>query len=170
LREALNIAIRTEVILKYPTNSKSFFVPEHRRDIGGGVELWRGYFQSVRPGANRLLINVDVTSAMMYKSGSLLDLCLSFFDAQDPRMLMPGHGLTPRRRIALSNFLQNLPVRAVHNNRNRVIKGVSAVGARNLMFDYDGQQISVATYFQLHDNRALTFPDVVCAKVSACLL
>lgn len=168
--EAFNIAIRTDVISRYPTNSKSFFVPAHRRDIGGGVELWRGYFQSVRPGANRLLINVDVTSAMMYKSGPLLDVCLSFFDAQDPRMLMPRHGLTRRKITALSNFLQNLPVQAIHNNRTRVIKGVSIAGARDLNFDFNGQQISVATYYQLHDNRTLTFPDVVCAKASTCSL
>lgn len=171
MREALNIAIRTDVISRYPTNSKSFFVPSQRRDIGGGVELWRGYFQSVRPAANRLLVNVDVTTAMMYKSGPLLDVCLSFFDARDPRALMPRHGLTPRKLRALSNFLLNLPVRATHNNRSRTIKGVSAAGARDLTFDFNGQQTSITAYYQIQENRTLTFPDVICAKVSArCIL
>ncbi|KAF7770313.1 hypothetical protein Agabi119p4_6287 [Agaricus bisporus var. burnettii] len=163
--QALNIAIRTDVISRYPTNSKSFFVPSQRRDIGGGVELWRGYFQSVRPAANRLLVNVDVTTAMMYKSGPLLDVCLSFFDARDPRALMPRHGLTPRKLRALSNFLLNLPVRATHNNRSRTIKGVSAAGARDLTFDFNGQQTSITAYYQIQENRTLTFPDVICAKV-----
>lgn len=159
-----------DVIFQYPTNSKSFFVPSERRDIGGGVELWRGYFQSVRPAANRMLINVDITTAMMYKSGSLLDVCLSFFDARDPRMLAPRHGFTPRRIKALSNFLSNLTVKATHNNRSRTIKGVSRDGARDLMFDFNGQSVDVATYYQLQENKTLRFPDVVCVEVSICSL
>ncbi|KAF9454403.1 argonaute-like protein [Macrolepiota fuliginosa MF-IS2] len=162
---ALNVAIRMDVIFQYPTNSKSFFVPADKRDIGGGVELWRGYFQSVRPAANRMLINVDITTAMMYKSGPLLDVCMSFFELRDPRMLAPRNGFTPKMVRALAGFLQNLSVKAIHNNRNRTIKAVSKAGARDLTFDFDGQQMDVATYYQTQANRVLRWPDAVCVEV-----
>jgi eukaryotic translation initiation factor 2C len=158
-----------DVINQYATNSKSFFVPSGKKDIGGGVELWRGYFQSVRPGANRMLINVDVTTAMMYKSGPLIGLCLSFFDVMEPRMLAPRHGFTPRKITALAKFLSNLSIRATHNNRGRTIKSVSKAGARDLSFDFNGRRITVADYFRLEANKTLQYPDVVCVEVSGCL-
>jgi eukaryotic translation initiation factor 2C len=150
---------------QYTTNSKSFFVADGKRDIGGGVELWRGYFQSVRPGANRLLINVDVTTAMMYKSGPLMEVCLSFFEERDPRKLAPRHGFTARKIAALAKFLSNLSVTTTHINKGRTIKSVSRAGAGDLMFDKDGQMISVARYFQQHANITLRYPDVVCVEV-----
>lgn len=155
-----------DVIFQYPKNSKSFFVPSETRDIGGGVELWRGYFQSVRPAVNRMLINVDIAAAMMYRSGPLLDVCLSFFETQDPNLLAPRHGLTPSRHRALARFLLNLPVRTVHNNRNRMIRGVSEAGAQDSTFDFNGRTINVATYFRVQANTTLQWPDVVCVKVS----
>lgn len=155
-----------DVIFQYPTNSKSFFVPSEKKDIGGGVELWRGYFQSVRPASGRMLINVDITTAMMYKPGPLLDVCLGFFEARDPRLLAPKHGFTPKRIRALAGFLLNLSVKTIHNNRNRTIKGVSRAGSRDLTFDFDGRTMDVATYFQTEANRTLRWPDVVCVEVS----
>ncbi|KXN86194.1 Protein argonaute-3 [Leucoagaricus sp. SymC.cos] len=165
--QSLNIAIRNDVLKKYPTNSKSFFVSTGKRDIGGGVELWRGYFQSVRPAANRLLINVDVTTAMMFKEGPLIDVCLSFFEERDPRTLAPRHNFTPRRITALAKFLSNLSIRTTHNNRSRIIKSVSKAGARDLTFDFNGQRISIADYFRLEANRTLRFPDLVCVEVES---
>lgn len=32
---------------KYPFNIRSFFTPTEKKDIGLGIELWRGYFQCV---------------------------------------------------------------------------------------------------------------------------
>ncbi|KAJ3552291.1 hypothetical protein NP233_g12914 [Leucocoprinus birnbaumii] len=159
--QALNIAIRDDVMQQYPTNSKSFFTPDERRDIGGGVELWRGYFQSVRPAANRLLINVDVTTAMMYKSGNLLDVCLSFFDERNPRALAPRSGFTARKITRLAKFLSNLSVRTPHINKTRVIKGLSRAGARDLSFvDSNGRTITVERYFREQANITLQNPDV----------
>ncbi|KAF5361966.1 hypothetical protein D9756_002190 [Leucocoprinus leucothites] len=154
-----------DVMQQYPTNAKSFFTNAEMRDIGGGVELWRGYIQSVRPAANRLLINVDITTGMMFKSGPLIDLCLSFFGEGNPRALAPRYGFTPRKIARLARFLSNLSIRTPHTNRNRTIRGVSRAGANNSTFDLNGQMITVAQYFQLHANINLAHPDVVCVEV-----
>ena len=73
--------------LKFPFNVRSFFTPSETADIGSGIVLWRGYFQSVRPAMKSMLINIDISTAAMYKSGSLLKLCLEFFGKEQPSAL-----------------------------------------------------------------------------------
>lgn len=43
-------------------------------DLGGGLQALRGYYASVRPSINRLLVNLNVTSGAFYKPVSLYDL------------------------------------------------------------------------------------------------
>jgi hypothetical protein len=50
--------------MKYPFNIRSFFTDQECKRIGGGLELWRGYFQSVRPAIGRILINIDISTGM----------------------------------------------------------------------------------------------------------
>ena len=69
--QALNIVVRMEPSLHYPSNKNSFVPIQEPRPIGGGIELWRGHFQSVRPAIGRMLINVDISTGVMYRSGSL---------------------------------------------------------------------------------------------------
>jgi len=52
--------------LIYPFNARSFFTELETRDIGGGIVLWRGYFQSVRPAVGRMVINFDMSTGAMY--------------------------------------------------------------------------------------------------------
>jgi eukaryotic translation initiation factor 2C len=55
-----------EPSMNFPFNIRSFFTPRETKDIGGGLELWRGYFQSVRPAPGRMLINMDIATGAMY--------------------------------------------------------------------------------------------------------
>ncbi|KAF8993952.1 Piwi domain-containing protein [Cyathus striatus] len=123
--------------------------------IGGGFELWRGFFQSVRPTIGRVLVNVDISTAMMFKSGPLIGLA----------------GLPDRERLRLQKFLVGVCV-IVETERNtggaprkRAIKGLSKVGADQIMFPHDGQNISVAQYFQRKFGRALQFPKILCVEL-----
>jgi eukaryotic translation initiation factor 2C len=63
---------------KFPSRGRSFFTDRETWDIGGGYILWRGYFQSVRPAINRMLVNIDIATGVMYKPGALMDLALEF--------------------------------------------------------------------------------------------
>ena len=46
-------------------NVRSFFTDGGARNIGGGLVLWRGYFQSIRPAVGRMLINVNISTGVM---------------------------------------------------------------------------------------------------------
>ncbi|KAG9961030.1 Piwi-domain-containing protein, partial [Aureobasidium melanogenum] len=57
-------------------------------DITGGLQALRGYYASVRTSSNRILVNLNVTSAAFYKPGPLTDLVSEYvggYAGQAPR-------------------------------------------------------------------------------------
>ncbi|GLB33868.1 putative argonaute family protein [Lyophyllum shimeji] len=170
---ALNVVIRMEPTMKYPFNVRSFFTDRETKDIGSGLQLWRGYFQSVRPASGRMLINVDISTGTMYKAGPLLGLCLEFLNKRDPNALAPSRGFPDRERLRLQRFISGIRILTKHagsdgNPIPRVIKKLSSAGANALNFSMrEGGSMSVADYFQRTQNRKLEFPDVICVEVSS---
>lgn len=160
--------------LSYPFNVRSFFTDREQKDIGNGVILWRGYFQSVRPAIGKMLINIDISTGAMYKPGSLLDLCLDFFGkGSNPRLLAPNAGFPERERLRLERFVSGLRIITTSTNapRGRIprsIRKLSNAGANALSFTLrEGGTMTVAQYFQRTYNRPLRHPDVICAVVGA---
>lgn len=160
-------------IKKYPFNVRSFFTDRETKDIGGGLVLWRGYFQSVRPGIDKMFVNVDIATGTMYKPGSLLKLCLEFVAKSDPNALAPSRGFPDRERLRLQRFISNLRIITNHADQTgrvrrtpRVVKKVTTAGANQITFELrEGGQMTVAEYFRRVQNRPLQFPDVVCVEV-----
>jgi eukaryotic translation initiation factor 2C len=160
-----------EPSLKYPFNVRSFFTNRETKDIGGGIHLWRGYFQSVRPAIGKMIINVDISTGMMYKPGRLIDLCLDFFGGpRNPNRLSPAQGFPDRERLRLQRFLSGVRIVTPHtagtNPHARVIKKLTSAGANGLMFTMrGGGTMTVANYFLQHANITLSFPGVICVEV-----
>ncbi|KAN0132399.1 Piwi domain containing protein [Lactarius tabidus] len=169
---ALNVAVHMAPNQRYPHNARSFFTERIRRDIGGGIVLWRGYFQSVRPAIGRILINVDTATGVMYKPGRLIDLALEFLGRSgQPNALAPRFGLPERKRMELQHFLSGIKVTTPHSphhhGRTRLVKKLTRLGARDLTFELDeGQTMTVADFFRTRYNRTLVFPDVICVELS----
>ncbi|KAG9050899.1 hypothetical protein FS837_001553, partial [Tulasnella sp. UAMH 9824] len=144
---ACNVAIRMQPIEDHPFNARSFFTRNEFKDMGRGVELWRGYFQSVRPAIGRMMINLDISSAAFYKSGSLIKLCLEYLGRSpesEPTAVLTATRFDPRTKRDLLKFIRNLKVRTRRNGtetQERGIKDLSEKGADALMFkkDDDGQ-------------------------------
>jgi eukaryotic translation initiation factor 2C len=161
--------------LRYPFNVRSFFTDRETRDIGGGIVLWRGYFQSVRPAIGRMLINVDISTGAMYMPGPLIDLALAVLERPgNTNALAPRQGLPDRERVRLQRFITGIRITTSHGQRDRrprprVVRKLSKDGARDLTFDLNGQQTTVADYFRGILNHPLRFPDVICVEVCASL-
>ena len=161
--------------MKYPFNVRSFFTSRETSAIGGGIVLWRGYFQSVRPAIGRMLINVDISTAAMYKPGRAIDVALELLGMaqRGPLVLSPKHGFPERELIKLQRFLSgvrinvDIPGRPTTGRRPpRVIKKLTKAGANQLSFTMrDGKTITVAQYFEKTHNYRLQFPDIVCIEV-----
>ena len=153
----------------YPFNKRSFYIPEGREDIGGGIELWRGIFQSVRPTVDRLIVNIDLSTGMMYKEGPLLNLCIDFFGKASntsPNAILTETRIRDIERHRLQKFLSGVRVRvSTTGDKERVIRGLSKEGADRLTFKtQSGDQMTVAQYFQSL-GRPVQYPAVICALV-----
>ncbi|THH11493.1 hypothetical protein EW145_g610 [Phellinidium pouzarii] len=173
---ALNVVIRMEPTLKYPFNVRSFFTPQEKKDIGLGIELWRGYFQSVRPAMGKMLINIDISTGAMYKPGPLIDLCLEFIcKPGQPLMLAQKRGFPERERLRLQRFISGIRVTTIHTDETgrisktpRVVKKLSPAGAVDLQFNTrEGGTMRVADYFKRVTNKPLKYPDLPCVEVGS---
>ncbi|KAI9448014.1 argonaute-like protein [Lactarius indigo] len=174
---ALNVVVRMGPNLRYPFNVRSFFTDRETRDIGGGIVLWRGYFQSVRPAIGRMVINIDISTGAMYMPGPLIDVALAILGRPgNPNALAPRQGLPDRERIRLQRFITpGLKITTTYDQRDpnqaprpRGVKKLSKEGARDLTFELTGgQTTTVADYFRQKLNRPLRFPDVICVELSS---
>ncbi|KIM43534.1 hypothetical protein M413DRAFT_25887 [Hebeloma cylindrosporum] len=152
---ALNIVVRMSPNLAFPFNSRSFFTPENKRSIGGGMEIWRGYFQSIRPSQDRMYLNVDISSAVMFKEGPLIER-------------LSGERLNDRDRFFLQRFLATLKVSVRGQSRIRPIHKLTAQGANKTIFTLrQGSTMSVADYFRNVLNTRLVYPDVICVEFAS---
>ena len=154
----------------WPSRGRSFFTDRETRDVGGGIILWRGYFQSVRPAIDRMLVNIDISTGVMYKPGTLINLALEFLGKPGEPNALARRWLPERERMRLQQFISGLKVTTPHNEHNpgrlRLVKKLTRESAQERSFEVaDGQSITVAQYFQERLNRPLRFPDVICVEV-----
>jgi eukaryotic translation initiation factor 2C len=116
-----------------------------------------------------MLINVDISTATMYKPGSLIDLALDFFGRSNPNDLAPARGLPDRERLRLQRFITGIRVLTpTPDGRQitRIIKKISPAGAGALSFKLkEGGSMTVAEYFKNVLGSPLRFPEVLCVEV-----
>ncbi|KAI0335424.1 argonaute-like protein [Cubamyces sp. BRFM 1775] len=168
---ALNVVIRMEPSLKYPFNVRSFFTDREKKDIGSGIVLWRGYFQSVRPAIGRMLINVDISTGAMYKPGPLIDIAMEVLGPKQVSQLATD----ARTRVKLQRFLSgvrivvDVPGQPRTGRRPpRVVKRLTPAGAQDLKFtNREGKTMSVAEYFKQVHNYTLRYPKFPCVEVGS---
>ncbi|CAE6418353.1 unnamed protein product [Rhizoctonia solani] len=171
---AINVVVRMAPVLRYPFNARSFFTDKEVRPIGGGIELWRGYFQSVRPGLASMLINIDISTGAMYSPGPMIGVCQQILTNNSPNSLVPGQGLSDRDRIQLQRFLVGVRFVTTHDERNgpgsskpKVLKKISSQSANTRLFtNSEGNEMSVAQYFQSRGTN-LKYPNYICIETSS---
>ncbi|KAF7342176.1 Protein argonaute-2 [Mycena venus] len=173
---ALNVVIRMEPSQRFPVKGRSFFTEEGSKAIGAGLVLWRGYFQSIRPAVGKMLINVDISTGVMYQPGPLIKLCLSFLQENLSNPLILTRDLDDRRRIKLARFIAGIRVRTRDATRDpnpsnavtraRVVRKLTQEGASDVTFKMrGGRTMTVADYFKETTGRALMFPTLLCVEV-----
>lgn len=174
----MNVVVRMQPSMQYTYNVRSFFVEDEQDDRTGdlrnGLRLWQGYFQSIRPARNGMLINIDIATGVVFEGGPLIRLCQSHLKARDnPSVLIPsnlGGSLQDRDRLRLQRFAHGLRIAACSgsppgNNVTRVLRKFSSHGASSLQFTHNGRTKSVAQYYHEILGRPLQYPDMICAEV-----
>jgi eukaryotic translation initiation factor 2C len=155
---------------------RSFFQQAGCRDLDGGVEAWKGIFQSVRLAqGGRLIVNVDVATACFWSQGSVLDVALRLLKFNSPEDLqnkinsegVKGSAMRELRRIKkVQFFCKHRPRDHETVKKSYTIEGF-AESAQNFTFECkrrktDGTEtketISAAQYFLKTYNIRLKYP------------
>ncbi|KAH9946209.1 Piwi domain-containing protein, partial [Epithele typhae] len=141
----------------FPPNAQSFYVPHRQTDLGFGLSAWRGYFQSVRPTYDRLIINIDSVTGAVYKATGLLAVMQEWLGLRDPRHL---ERLDAASMNKLKTFLRGVVVQfptCHHAKRTKSIAGVVASGGLE-EFEKDGQRLTVQQHFESKYNTVVRHP------------
>ncbi|KAJ2922390.1 hypothetical protein H1R20_g14704, partial [Candolleomyces eurysporus] len=122
---------------------------EQPTDLGAGLEAWKGFYSSVRPSHNQLMVNVNVCTTAFYIPGNLADAMTNFRNA--------SFGARP------AAFVKGVRVQTVHLGYRRTVKTLSNKTARTHRFkvqEYEDREMSVEEYFKRKYNRTLKYPDM----------
>ena len=162
-----------EVILRHPlvqTNivvGRSLYNNDNAQRISGGLEVWKGYFMSIRPGAGRLLLNVDTTATTFFAPGKCIDLVSQFLHVRPGE---PIKTIDDQKALQLEQLLRNLKVLPIHRPaciRPYRVLGLTSKSARERKFTFGDEVISVFVYFQRKYNLTLKEPDLPCLVVGS---
>ncbi|KAM0790571.1 hypothetical protein ACM66B_004439 [Microbotryomycetes sp. NB124-2] len=174
--QALNVVIQHGPTMLYPNRAASFFLPPDNPQqvaIGRGLEMWRGYYTSLRPGPNKVFINVDIASHPMYQSGNMSKVCVAYLQTgRGPPPNLSVQALRGRPILELNRFLRNLKVILKVKDKDgaepvRKVKAIESVSAADAKFELeDGTKHSVASYFKANYGVTLRNPEWPCVRVS----
>lgn len=173
----MNVVVRMQPSMQHTYNVRSFFIQDEQDhtagDLKNGLRLWQGYFQSIRPCGNAVLINIDIATGVVFEGGPLIRLCQNHLKKPENKSLIPvdsGGTLQDRDRLKLQRFAHGLRIMTrsgtpSSNNIARVLRKFSSHGASSLYFTHNGQEKSVARYYREILGRPLQHPDMICAEV-----
>ncbi|CAG8799177.1 1648_t:CDS:2, partial [Racocetra persica] len=133
--------------------------------LTGGIELKIGFCQTMRPGWDNMLVNVDVCAGLFYPAVSLIEFCRQTLNKHDVNDLR--RGINDYEMRELERALKGIKVRVTHRgDRKPVIKveRLSSKAADDLYFknEKEGRDMSVAEYFDKNYNRRLEFKSLPC--------
>lgn len=157
----LQLIVRQAPNLKYPNNTRAFFTKDAGiQPLDGGLELWRGYFQSVRPTAGQVLVNVDVSTAVMFKQDSFQSAALAVLKQKDVRALDLRQDSQQFRQ--LKSFFKGVSVTLVHRPGLKKIRGL-VPNAGN----YEFENTTVKDYFKKAWGRQIKYPNIIGIQVGS---
>ncbi|KAI7856147.1 Piwi domain-containing protein [Circinella umbellata] len=166
---AMDIMIRQMPSLTYPAVfGRSFYTPQEKRLLPGGVEVWQGFYQSVRPGVGKMYVNVDVSATVFYQSGPLPEVVAKILGRRSLDELR--RGIHDRDRHKLEKVLKNLQVETNHrgeNNRRKykIMKLIPSTPDKTTFQTDDGKKLTISQYFQSTYNLRLKYPFLPCVVI-----
>lgn len=165
--QALNV-----VLAHYPNESrgihpvgqsKHFAAYSHPTRLDKGLNALGGYFHSVRPTSDSLLLNVNFSAAAFYDAAPLQQL-INAFDQQG------RYFSDPQAAHRLNSFLKNLSVKIEYHNTPPKIRTISSVVFRGdrtaakpseVTFYRDGRLVTVSNHFRQAHNQDIQQNQVV---------
>ncbi|KAL3209461.1 hypothetical protein MRX96_009196 [Rhipicephalus microplus] len=122
-------------------------LPNQAHSVGGGREVWFGYYTSVRPDQWKRMLNVDMSATTFYEPEPVISfMCKILSDGRRERTLADFRDLRDFQNVRLNKELKGLRIKVTHLPYPRKYKVVRVTKepAKNLFFDIeDGSRCSV---------------------------
>ncbi|KAJ7273218.1 argonaute-like protein [Mycena rebaudengoi] len=156
----LQLLLRQHANQASPNTGRAYFSPQGKQQLQGlAVELWRGFYQSVRPTIGKMLVTVDTTVATMYMSGNMIDVSMAVLQSRNVRDL---HIRDPHSRSfkALERHFKNRLITV--GGRTKTVRGLEPGPVGRYEFPdpkAPGQPITIAAHYQRAHNYTLKQPD-----------
>src|SRR6266498_3580763 len=106
---ALDVLIHHRPSTLYATVGRSFYTPQGAQPLSGGIEVWQGYYQSVRPTLGKMMINIDLSATAFYEGGPLVQLITKILGRRSPDDLR--RGLSDRDRQKVERTIKGLKIK-----------------------------------------------------------
>lgn len=119
--QCLNILFHEKNDPKFSKIRESFFTHDTFTKLTGGLEIYRGIFQSVRVGSGRMLLNVDTAVAVMHERGNLVSLCVKLLGLRDEGELT---NLSPQNQRKLLRAVKGLRIFWTHRGDRGLTKDI----------------------------------------------
>ncbi|KAJ2158908.1 hypothetical protein GGF46_003413 [Coemansia sp. RSA 552] len=164
---ALDLAIGSEVHHSMVGFGRSFFTRAQSTPITGGLELWRGFSFSVRPGLDRLYLNVNTAVTAMYAPGALLDALVGVLGVQSPNHLRGNINRATVNKIGfyLRGAVLYLRHHGIRGKRKFTAKGMTGDALDRESFEWEdpnrpgsAENVTIAEYYKRRYNITLRFP------------
>src|ERR1051325_8829048 len=109
---ALDVIVGHKPSITYTTVGRSFYTMQGRQQLSDGIEVWQGYYQSVRPTYKRMLINVDLSATVFYRGGPLVELITRILGQRSPDDLRTG--IRDKELTRIERIIKGLKIKDNH--------------------------------------------------------
>ncbi|KAF7359373.1 Argonaute-like protein [Mycena sanguinolenta] len=154
----LQLLIRQSSNQNHPTNNgRAYFSPEGRKSLQNGIELWRGFYQSVRPTIGRMIVTIDTAMAAVYESGPLLNVAMNVLGVKDVRELTFDES-HPKFHKLQSHFKNRQITTAATRTATKTIRGLIPGPIGRYSFSKEGRKTTIEAWLLSPHNKTLRYP------------
>ncbi|XP_039057840.1 protein argonaute 7-like [Hibiscus syriacus] len=168
---ALDVVLRESPMEKCISVGRSFYSSSMAgtKEIGGGAIGCRGFFQSLRPTQQGLVLNVDSSITAFHESIGVIPYLQKRIDFLGDLTQWKTRSLSNEERKEVEKALRNIRIFVCHREtvqRYRVY-GLTEEATENLYFaDRDGKKLKLVNYFKDHYNYYIQFRNLPCLQIS----
>ncbi|KAG6662378.1 protein argonaute PNH1-like [Carya illinoinensis] len=163
----IDIVLRQLPGQRYISVGRFLYSPDIKKPqpLGGGLESWRGFYQSIRPTQMGLSLNIDMSSAAFIEPLPVIDFVAQILDKD-----VFSRPFSDADRVKVKKALRGVKVEVTHRGnvrRKYRISGLSSQPTRELIFPVDEQRNmkSVVEYFQEMYGYVIRYPHLPCLQV-----
>ncbi|KAJ7261381.1 ribonuclease H-like domain-containing protein [Mycena haematopus] len=163
----LQLLIRQSSNQNHPTNNgRAYFSPAGKKSLLDGIELWRGFYQSVRPTIGRMIVTIDTSMAAVYESGPLHEVAMSVLGVRSTRDLTFDDNHVKFRKLQ-AHFKNRLIKTRTTGEKTKTIRAIVPGPIGRYTFLKDGRTTTIQEHFRAAYNITLQHPGTFGVQISS---